>query len=212
MVRNCLTVFLFILYSPAAFAGFVFSFGQSNYQVAPNQTLNVEVFLQQDTPAGDPVNLADVGIISGGVNVFFNMNAPSQPAIVSSLADITPNLLFNDTLLGEELFLVPGVSAGFVDGVDFFSPPLTGSKILLGTIRFTAGANPGDITTLLATDLRAGEDIIAGDIAFTPLDSFVGSGQATITVSAVPEPGSFVLLAIGASVAAMARKRRQSVN
>ena len=206
MLRLILTFVLIAIPAAHSNAGFVYSFGQSNYNVAANGTVDVEIYLLQSNPVGDPVDLSVDGLQSGGVNVFFDNMPPSQPAFVNSLADIVPNPQFDDTLFGEELFLTSGSSAGFVDGVN--TTPLTGNSIFLGTISFTAGGVVGEVTHLLATDLRAQDDIIAGDAFFTPLDSLVGNGSATITVTAVPEPSSALLLVLGATLFTRFRHRR----
>ncbi|MCA9167151.1 MAG: hypothetical protein KDB23_05765 [Planctomycetales bacterium] len=177
-------------------ADLVYTFDQDEFRVAPHQSINIDVYLSQNDPTGDPVDLRTDGLFSGGVRVVFSENPPTEPATISSLLDITPNPLFDDNLLGEELFLEPGVSVGFVDGVaDAFSP-LKGTRILLGSLRFTAGGRPGDITTLIATDLRPTDDTIAGDPNFTALDDLIRDGLAKITVAAVPEPSSAIFLAI----------------
>lgn len=102
---------LFILVSqPLAVAGLVLEFGEDDYVVSPNQIVEVDVFLVQDDPTGDPVDLSVDGLISAGISVFFDTTPPSDPATVPDLPSIMPDPAFNDTTLAAELFLDPGVS------------------------------------------------------------------------------------------------------
>ena len=206
-VLLCLTGFL----SRPATADIIYAFDQSNYEVAPNGTVDVSVFLRQIAPsAGDPVDLGGDGIVSGGVRVFFNDTPPSDRAEVLALTDISPNPLFDEAFLGADFDLDPGVSAGFVDSVDDVFSPLTGSSILLGTFRFTAGSIAGEVTNLLATDFSGFDETVGGDLAFTSLDNFIGQGTATITVAAaVPEPSTFLMLA-GIFVIGLGYRRRSA--
>lgn len=203
-------LFYFVLTSfvtpTMASAALVYSFGQSNYTVAPGETVIVDVFLQQtDTTT----ILTDEGLIGGGVRVFFDDSAPTEPAQVLSKTDIIPNPAFDDTFLGADLILDAGVSAGFEDSIHDTLSPLVGSRILLGSFVFTAGTIGGEVTNLTATDLRTGDQNVAGD--FTGLDSMISNGAATITVdaTAVPEPGSFALISVLGIVSMAVRSRRR---
>ncbi|MCA9066739.1 MAG: PEP-CTERM sorting domain-containing protein, partial [Planctomycetaceae bacterium] len=149
--------------------------------------------------------------LSGSVRVFFDeAPVPTDPAQVFALSDITPNPLFDDSLLGATIDLDPGVSAGFVDNVDDVFFPLLGDTILLGSFTFTAGNVDGQITNLRATDFDLlFDDTFAGDL--TVLDGSISDGFATITVSsaaAVPEPSNFLLIGAGALGIFVLRYRR----
>lgn len=192
-------------------ADFLFGFGQDEYVVQQNAQVDVEVFLLQSDPAGDEVDLTVDGIVSAGVDLLFESLTATRPAFVDSESSITPNPQFDDMLLGQELFFQPGRSAGFADGIDDILAPITGSRILLGTIRFTAGGVVGEVTNLTAQDLRAGEDIIAGDMNLTSLDALVAPGNSSIRVSAVPEPSSLMLMSGAVPVWMLVRRRCRSM-
>ncbi len=205
MFRSLFVFSIAVALSHPAKADLVYTFGQSNYNVTANETVDVSVFLTQTSPG--PINLAVDGIISGSVRVIFNETPPSAPAAVLALADIIPNPQFDETLLGAEFELAPGVSAGFVDGVDDIFAPLTGNSVLLGTFRFTAGGVGGEVTNLRATDFRILDDTIGGDFFLTAVDNSIADGFATITVvSTIPEPSTMAISSI-ALVGLMMRRR-----
>lgn len=196
----CIIACLLSVFASRAHGDLIYAFDQSNYQVAVNGTIDVQVFLQQfGSIAGDPADLSTDGLTSGSVQLFFNDTPPSDPAEVLMTSDILPNPALDDTLLGAEFDLNPGVSAAFVDGVDF--TPLLGTNILLGTFTFTAGSVAGEVTNLRTSDWRAFDDTVAGN--FAALDGVIGNTTATITTfssAAVPEPSSFVPLLLLAMV------------
>ena len=198
---------LVALTAQAQAASYIYEFDQDNYGVLPGQTVDVKVFLTQNDP--NPIDLTVDGLFSGGVRVIFGDNAPSDPAVVTSLSDITPNPAFDDTLLGEELFLEPGQSAALIDGVDDISAPLTGTSILLGTFRFTAGDIPSEVTNLRADDVRPDPftDTLAGDFpTLTSLDESISPGFATITV--IPAPTAAAAGAAGMISLCLFTRRR----
>jgi hypothetical protein len=139
MFRSSLVlVAVLLLPISLASADIIYEFGQSNYNVSVGGTVDVEIFLSQNDPLGtDPINLSMDGLASAGLRVFFNDTPPTDPAAVLSLADIAPSALFDNMFVDATLDLVPGESAAFADSVDFFSPPIPGPRILLGTLRFT---------------------------------------------------------------------------
>ncbi|MEM6691930.1 MAG: hypothetical protein AAF664_21045 [Planctomycetota bacterium] len=192
----------------ASRAELMYSFGQSNYNVEVNGRVIVDVFLTQTSPG--VFDLAVDGLESAGVRVSSDLNAPSDPARVLSVNDIAANPVFDGTFPPPVSEVVGSSSAGLVRGLDFGSPVPTGIQILLGSFTFTAGSVPGQITSLVAGDFSAETETVGGDATFTPLDSMIGSGFATITtVTAVPEPSSLVLCAT-LIVISLTRGRRRS--
>ncbi|QDV47457.1 hypothetical protein Enr13x_73660 [Stieleria neptunia] len=207
---SLLFLILTIFVSPTASAGLIFTFDQANYIVQPGATVETQIFLTQTNP--DTVLTTD-GLFSGGVRVFFNDTPPTDPATVLSLADIQPSAAFDDLLLGPDLSLDPGISAGFVDSVADPFAPITGNSLLLGTLTFTAGNVPGEVTYLRATDFDPfTDDLISGwGIA---LDAQITDGFATITTSAitnstVPEPSSALIFGFAIACLAFRRFRRK---
>lgn len=175
-------------------ADLMYTFGQSEYFVSPGGAVDIDVFL---TESGSSSILTDSGLLSGSVRVLFDTGLPaSDPSVVSSLAGIKPNPAFDDSLLGANLDLDMGVSAGFADSVDLFSPPLVGSSILLGTFTFTGGSIVGDTSEITAVDFDPLlSDTISGDLA--SLDTLIQSGTARIHITPIPEPRSLAMFAAG---------------
>ncbi|MCA9064757.1 MAG: hypothetical protein KDA96_16915 [Planctomycetaceae bacterium] len=203
-----LSACLFLSSSTVAQADLIYEFGQSEYHVAPNSTIDVDLFLTQ---TGITDVLTTEGLDSIGGRVYFNdPPVPTDPAVVLATIDIITSTAFDDDLF-ENKDLVAGVSAGVEDSIDFNAGTgaVKGSRILVGTFRFTAGSVLGEVTNLRGTDfdLTPGRDSIVSFDTLTGLDSLLGpDARATITVSAVPEPSGFPLLF---SVLAFACQRRR---
>ena len=206
-MSRILTFFIVLLFmSSQAQADIVYQFDATNYSVAPGATVDVEVFIvQTGNTTNDPVDLSTDGLESAGVRVFFDGNPPTDRAEVLSTGNITFNPQFGDSAL-EQSDVMPGISAGLADSI-FVANPVTGTNILVGTFTFTAGLVPGEVTNLRATDFGDFDDTIAGDANLTPLDDIIVDGVATITVTAIPEPGSMIFLA-GIGLVIGLRRRR----
>ena len=207
-MSRILTFFIVLLFmSSQAQADIVYQFDATNYSVAPGATVDVEVFIvQTGNTTNDPVDLSTDGLESAAVRVFFDGNPPTDRAEVLSTGNITFNPQFDDSVL-EESDVMPGISAGLADSINFVANPVTGTNILVGTFTFTAGLVPGEVTNLRATDFGDFDDTIAGDANLTPLDDIIVDGVATITVTAIPEPGSMIFLA-GIGLVIGLRRRR----
>jgi len=80
-------------------------------------------------------------------------------------------------------------------------------RVWVGTYQFVAGAAGGTATLTAAT--RANFTVFTGDNS--PLDASLGSGTQTLTVTAVPEPGSMLLCGLGAVGLAAYRRRNRKV-
>ena len=207
-MSRILTFFIVLLFmSSQAQADIVYQFDATNYSVAPGATVDVEVFIvQTGNTTNDPVDLSTDGLESAAVRVFFDGNPPTDRAEVLSTGNITFNPQFGDSAL-QESDVIPGISAGLADSIDFVANPVTGTNILVGTFTFTAGLVPGEVTNLRATDFGVLDDTMAGDANFTSLDDIIVDGVATITVTAIPEPGSMIFLA-GIGLVIGLRRRR----
>ena len=207
-MSRILTFFIVLLFmSSQAQADIVYQFDATNYSVAPGATVDVEVFIvQTGNTTNDPVDLSTDGLESAAVRVFFDGNPPTDRAEVLSTGNITFNPQFGDSAL-EQSDVMPGISAGLADSINFVANPVTGTNILVGTFTFTAGLVPGEVTNLRATDFGDFDDTIAGDANLTALDDIIVDGVATITVTAIPEPGSMIFLA-GIGLVIGLRRRR----
>lgn len=203
---NAVIIFVVALCSSTR-ADYIYNFEQTNYEVLPNSTVDVRVFLTQISPG--LIDLTTDGIVSAGVRVYYNDNAPSERAQVLSLADIIPSHLLEEPLLGPIGDLQPGVSAAFAAGVEDIFVPVTGESIFLGTFRFTSGSVVGEVTNLRAADFGSMGQTIGGDFDLSDIDSLIAEGNATITVTAVPEPSSLILVSTAIAGLLAHRRRRK---
>jgi hypothetical protein len=180
-----------------------FSFNQSNFTVSPGGTVDVPVFLRETVSPGEVSLLHDFGLVGAGVKVTFDVPpVPAHPARVLSAADIIPNPAFD--LIGDRS-VTPGSSAQLLEGT-FLAPAVKAQgsgpvyDILLGTFRFTAGSEAGEVTHLRAGDFDiTGNFNVVNTLPPTVLDPLIREGTATITVvlAVVPEPAALILTALG---------------
>jgi hypothetical protein len=207
-----------LVLADVARAGFVYSyvFDQANYTANPGGTVDVRVLLQEVVTGGDRSRLANDGLVGAGVRVRFDLAPlPSRPAGIANSADILPNLAAFDDPFGPAKDLALGSYAEFIEAVDVTSPAVRATsiapdtfRVLLGSFRLTAGTLPGDVTAIRAMDVPTTSDTITG--AGFELDPLIRAGDATIRVTAVPEPGSIVLFGMGlASLLAYSRRPKQ---
>jgi hypothetical protein len=196
-------------------ADFVFQFADtsgtptSTFTVNQGSTVGVNVYLVQQ---GGSTNLSSNGLVDGGVSLQFSS---SGPFTISSASNITPNAAFagaNTTSLSTNA----GTTTATLrvhDNSGVFAPT-TGpdaNRILLGTFTFS-GVSPG--TGLTVTALPDPNSANNVDGASTNLDSMIHNSSASITVTAVPEPGSLILTGLAASAfgfGAWRRRRRKFV-
>jgi hypothetical protein len=163
------------------------------FTVAQGQTIDIRVYLSQ---TGASTGLSAQGLNSGGVQL--NTAAPS----IATVTGVAPNAAFDNksTTTGananvtENQISNPAVKAP-TSGPD-------ANRILLGTFTFTAsGVNTG--TTLTVTAIPStgtSVNVIApGGPDSGSIDGIIQNASASITVTAVPEPGSLVLAGLAAA-------------
>jgi hypothetical protein len=173
-------------------------FDKPNYTASPGATVDVLVYLQE---TGASV-LKDDGLIGSGVTVRFDDSPrPGHPAKVLSTTDVA-NVSAFELLWSKDA----QPSAGYADlslgtfgavyGTE--TPAGSGAYLLpLGRFTFTAGAAPGEVTYIRATDFSPSTDdtvYYRGGNPSDPvaLDSLIHDGTATILT--VPEPSVLMLL------------------
>ena len=174
-------------------------FGSDSYQVLPGGAIDVPVYLQETVNDGAMPVLATGGggLLGAGVRlVFDDPPQPSQPAGVSSAYDIAANAAFDQVTRS-----VKGTSAGLslfsLETPEVYGQPYSTGvyRLHLGTFHITAGLVPNESTPIRATDYSPRlDDLIAFDL--TVLDGLLVS-DARATITTVPEPGTFALLAAG---------------
>jgi hypothetical protein len=203
-----------LLLAGAARADFQYEFAQggtvgTSFSVAQGSTIDIQVYLlQTNGPTTNSTNLTAKGLSFGGVALQYSASAPFS---IASTSAITPNSAFSTS--SPALSTSSGTTTASLQ-LQNDSPvfaPTTGTNagaILLGTFTFT-GSSVGTSTTVSALPNANGANNVDG--AGTNLDSLIANSSASITVTAVPEPGSVVLtglLALGIAGAARRRLRR----
>jgi hypothetical protein len=158
--------------------------------------VEVPIYFQETVGLQDRSVLAldGAGIVGAGVQVLAgDLPQPSQPARVREVSDIIPNPCFDIptpslSLAGAKLALAQ-LEGPVVHGEEYSQGVY---RLLLGTIRFTAGGLPGEDTPIRATDFDPGfRDFVTGDLK--ELD-IIPIPDAAATISVVPEPRSWGLL------------------
>ncbi len=183
-----------------------FAFDQLTYEVDPGTQVLVNVFLQEQVSAGTSSVLATDGLIGAGVRVSFDLSPlPSDPAKVLGVSGVLPNDGSGGFTGGlYHLGVASGSYAELSETVGLSSPPIMGTdlggglfEILIGTFRFTAGSIAGQTTLIQAGDIPGFSEIVTntGEV----LDALIAPGTASIHVrgEAVPEPSSWIVLALG---------------
>lgn len=193
-------------------AGYQFVFADTSGNVQTNFNLDysaqtfvdVRVYLQA-TGTTDINTLRNDGLKSYGVR----LNYSGVQAQVLNEAAITSNAGFN----ASEFKDVTTTYAAVNDQINIASPSVkagaTEDRIYLATFRFTGLANGTQANVTIDPDPTVGADdtVTGGNIA---LDSLITNSSATITVTNVPEPGTWALMGVvatGIGGAAVRRRR-----
>jgi len=182
---------------------------QSSFSVAAGGTIPIRVYIR-DTGAGAPTLNQNQGLGSAAVRVTFGNPAV---AAVQSLTDATaPQPPWDFVTPTFPVGQIPPQSIALADGK--FTPPgvtpanfSETNRVFVGTFVFR-GLSVGT-ANLTAVDPNPGA---AGDTAsFNPAvsyDALLTQGNATLTVTAVPEPGTFALVGVGMAGLVAYRRRR----
>lgn len=196
MRRNAAILFAFtlaaLLVAPAARADLFLTLSPTSSTVAVGDDVWVDVVLSQDG-AGVQVDANNPLLTAGFLVAFIG-----SPAAVFQAAFAGPDWISDIAYDLTTSTLTVGLTS--IVGVDDLSTPLVLAQLWL------KGTAPGT-TTLVVSDLDA------ASLDFTTLGGDVldpaGAGTALVNVTAVPEPSSLAMAALGLGATALAASRRR---
>ena len=215
---------LAIISSKTARAGVIYEIGFDSavYNVNPGDSLDVQVLLRETVTDGDIARLAvgnfDGAISFGALVDYSTVAGGVSGATVGGAGDVTLNetdfddVFFNDVSVDtvSKTISMAGFSTS-LDGIEVAATALGSGvyELELATINLTASGVAGEQTTLSLLDL----DVLFDDTVFNDFfaaDADLIFGSATISnLSAVPEPGSCVVLALCGVALGFRRRQRQ---
>ena len=178
---------------------FSYYVNQPNYDVLPNQSVQVPVLIREAVTDPDvSLLVAEDGLFSAGVLLQRTNSSLSQPVIITGAsANVTDFDDFLATIIvtDDESSIFEMRDMAHFSGVlaDETFPGSGVRDTLLGTFTFTAGANIGEITTFQLTDNTTDDTLTWMNL--TLLDPDIYSTSFTVTV--VPEPTSILLCITG---------------
>lgn len=189
---------------------FTYLFDRPAYAVAPGGTIDVHVYLQEDTNGGSSI-LAGSGLLSAGVMVDYSLTPGDPlPTRLTSPGDIFGNTAEFQTILTS----LPSDHQGLLEETAGADPAqgyhVSGDiyRLYLGTFRFTGGTHLGELTLLTALDDPGSSGTRTTNSPW--LDPSIDQANATITVT--PEPAALlqwgILGALGAGTTLWLRRRR----
>lgn len=187
---------LSLVFSDIAHADLVISFSAdgsaANFDVRAGETIDVPVYIFEDS--GSSI-LIDHGLSAGASGVSYDVTPGSATATDAALATHwDAGSPFNATSTNNSTGIAI-LQGGISFDSDPVTPPAGTSSILIGTIAFQ-GNQAGNITTLTSFDPDTNNsDVLSGSDSREPLDDdvFATSTSATISTTAVPEPGALCL-------------------
>ncbi len=208
-----------VTFATSASAGFIYDLKFSFNSITLNQgdTISVDVLFEEtatglDTPllGSQSTNSLEIGVMSS------SFSAERTLAGDSSITSFSPNSGFDS---------VSTVSSGDTTSiglavVNSLDPVFAGGSgktrtVTLGTLNFVAGT-AGSTNIFNLADFGTSDDFVIDDgigglggVSGLVLDSQVNFGSFTLNVNptAVPEPSSFLLLAVGVGGYAYRRRR-----
>lgn len=165
--------------------------------VTPGESIRIDVFARE---VGDTTTLSEQGLAAMGLRGTFD----------SSFGQVESVQVANFLLLPETTIDASGGSFNLAGGDPTFSG-IKGTQIGLGSFSFVA--NRIGSSAISFADLSPGQgesDFTAGESPFDDLDPIFFSGGRTfsLTVTAVPEPGSVLAFSLFAVGGLVYRRRR----
>ncbi len=193
----------------------------SAFVLAPGATMVLDVYLVEDTTTDTSVLIPHNGLLSAEALLEQTTDTtPSHPAQVLLKADISPEVngvdLFDGLLtLGDgeadPAAGIPGIVQDHILRVGIDAVGVLGTvdgpirTIPVGAFTITAGATPGDVTTLRVIQDPGFDNIVLWDSG--PIDHLV-SPSAPFTITVIPEPTALALFVAAGAVATSRRTCR----
>jgi PEP-CTERM motif len=194
MQKLICTVLFFTALTSRADAGVILSFSQASANIAVGESVDVDLILTQTSP---PISGADIRT-NGLFNVDVQLNLDSNFASVTA---ITPGSGFADPFF-RSVPKIPLLSITAVDHANGVRAQLgSPTSITLATFTFTGISAGTTLATTIDSPFFTDFVFVTDPSPNADIDSQIfGAEQFAVTVSAVPEPSSIILFALGASI------------
>ena len=192
-----------------------FVFEQSDYTVTEGSTVDMTFLLRETVTGGETARLAvggNDGLFTFGVNADFSSATGGAASTVASASDVAINAIFDDTainsvaLVGSSVDIFGATSNGST-GLEVAPASPDVYEIELATITVTAG-DVGSVTTYTLADHTNTAGIFSVFTDTFIADTIATYGSADVTVTAVPEPTSALLL-VGVAGMGLIRRRKR---
>jgi hypothetical protein len=202
MIRRILTMLVtlaFVGEAASAAVSYNFEVEQPTYNVLPNATVAIPIYLKETLTGGSTSQIdADGGLFGFGITL-------DQTSGGGQITDLVRNPLF-DLRAGASTTTFPADPArlwAHQNAVTVGVDPDVDGRILLATLTFQAPAS--GTTTFSIGDFQTPSDETV-TYAAAALDGVITAGNFSV-VAAIPEP-SAALLVVAAPLATLARRRR----
>jgi len=208
-------VFAALLTSDAqAQLSYEFYFDQANYTVAPGSTVDMDLFLRETSSGGSIPRLAvgnADGLFAFGVNVDFSSAVGGAASSIVSDADVAIDAIFDDFLANQVDDLGTSTDIfGAVQSVNGYENAETSPgvhEVHLATLTVTGG-DDGSVTDFVIADHTDTAAAFTNFADFFVIDDIASYGSATVSVVAIPEPATAMLLFSGLAGVGLLRRRR----
>ena len=189
-------------------------------------TVNVQIYLQEQVTSGTSMLLSEHGLASAGVAIQADP-ADSTVATINAIHgyDAFLNDSFAWVTVSPDPTGLPALAGNISEGLDTFIDPDNFATQGLQPVETSPGSgvwqvklgefdvaalSPGSVNFALTTRASDSADLATYDALSGTFDASVDGGQFNLNVLSVPEPASLLFLAIGGLLAAARRSRAQT--